>query len=327
MKSGFAHFDNSHQENFCASVLLLAMEVDEGVKDAVVNLVRHELGIGAGTPLRSVSREARLTADEDDNWARVDLCLLFEPPNGFAYAFVELKTHDRWSPILVAQQLKDQSERKVVRGGERRVLGAVLLAPERLCRSVQAVDPEARVLSWPSLLSQLRALRSAPVLTQLAIQHLEETMERPAGIDRKMTLADFEQATTTIACLRQFLVACIADISGTTHGVPLYMTPGDGKPRRDGEWAWHGLSVPFSFAERRKGRVGIYKYEEVPAGEESARESLWLEGYIGDADTSAAFVRFTPSLLSTKELDVVRARFAAEWKKRVPTSSGEPQAE
>jgi len=32
VKSGFAHFDGSHRENFCAAVLLLAMEVDDAVK-------------------------------------------------------------------------------------------------------------------------------------------------------------------------------------------------------------------------------------------------------------------------------------------------------
>ena len=32
MKSGFGHFDSSHRENFCAAALLLAMEVDEGVR-------------------------------------------------------------------------------------------------------------------------------------------------------------------------------------------------------------------------------------------------------------------------------------------------------
>jgi hypothetical protein len=68
---------------------------------------------------------------------------------------VELKTHERWNPTLVAKQLRDQSERNVARGGERRLLGSVLLAPERLCRSVQHVDPEARVISWPSLLTEL----------------------------------------------------------------------------------------------------------------------------------------------------------------------------
>lgn len=43
MKSGFAHFDGSHRENFCAAVLLLAMEVDETVKVAIADVVRTAL--------------------------------------------------------------------------------------------------------------------------------------------------------------------------------------------------------------------------------------------------------------------------------------------
>ncbi len=41
-------------------------------------------------------------------------------------------------------------------------------------------------------------------------------MDRPPGLNRSMSLDQFEEATTTIACLREFLVACIEDIGGTT---------------------------------------------------------------------------------------------------------------
>lgn len=47
MRTGFGHFDNSHRENFCAAVLLLAMEVDDAVKDLVAGLVRSQLDIDA----------------------------------------------------------------------------------------------------------------------------------------------------------------------------------------------------------------------------------------------------------------------------------------
>jgi hypothetical protein len=317
MKTGFGHFDSSHRENFCAAILLLAMEVDDAVRELVASLVRAQLDIAPSAPLLELGREARLAAAEDEDWARVDLCLLFGPRTAPAYAFVEVKTHGRWDATHVANQVRDQSERKVARGGERHVLGSVLLAPERLCQSVRDVNKQVRVISWPSLFAKLRALHSPSALTELAIQHLEETMDRPAGLDRPITLSHFEQATTTIACLRQFLVECIADVGGSVHGERLYMTPGDGKPRRGNRWAWHGLSVPFSLGGQ-KGRVGIYKYEEAPPGEESARETLWLEAYLGDGDTPVAFVAFAPPTLSAKDLDAARMALKTEWTLRAP---------
>ena len=150
-------------------------------------------------------------------------------------------------------------------------------------------------------------------------------MDRPAGVDREMTLNDFEQATTTIACLRQFLMECIADIGGSVHGERLHMTSADGKPRRGSGWAWHGLSVPFR-STSGKGRVGIYKYEEAPPGEENAREKLWLEAYVGDGDTPVAFVPFAPPSLSAKELGAVRMKLTAEWKRRAPPAKGKSAA-
>jgi hypothetical protein len=315
MKAGFAHFDGSHRENFCAAVLLLAMEVDEAVKRLLVGLVCKELDLDPESPLLSFGREARLSETDDDDYARVDLWLLFNSTTGPVYAFIEVKTHDRWDARHVAHQVRDQAERRVARSGTRRVHGSVLLAPERLCRRVRAVDGGVRFTTWPELLADLHRLRSTSPLTERAIQHLEETMDQPAGLDRAMTLNQFEEATTTIACLRQFLVDCIGDLEGQVQGQSLYTTPANGQPRRGGGWAWHGLAVPFSEGKQR-GRVGIYKYAEAPAGEESARETLWLEAYLGDDDTPVAFVKFAPAALSAKELDAMRAALRTDWKQR-----------
>jgi hypothetical protein len=320
MKNGFAHFDSSHRENFCAAVLLLAMEVDDAVKECIANLVRGRLGIDASSPLLGFGREVRLSATEDNEYARVDLCLRFGSPTGLCYAFVEVKTHERWHAAHVADQVRDQAERKVARGGERRVLGCVLLAPDRLCQRVRDADHLVQSITWPCLLEKLRALRSPSPLTALSIQHLENNMDRSAGLDREITLNQFEQAVTTLACLRQLLVDCITDVGGKVHGEPLYLTPGDGKPRRVGDWAWHGLAVPFSLGGRR-GRVGIYKYAEAPPGEENALDTLWLETYLGDGDVPVAFVKFTPPTLATKGLDAVRAALTEEWKRRAAASA------
>lgn len=318
MKTGFAHFDGSHRENFCASVLLLAMDVDDSVRDLVATAVCNELGIGDATRLIGFGREARLAETDDDNYARTDLWLLFDSPTGSFYVFVEVKTHDNWDARSVAEQVKDQASRTGTRTPQQ-VRGAVLLAPDRLCRRVAAIDPKVPTIAWPYLRERLRSLASRSPLTKLAIHHLEENVDRPASLDRTITLSDFEQATTTIACLRQFIIDCIRDIGGHVHGEPTYFTPADGAPRRGSGWAWHGLSVPFSI-DGQKGRVGIYKYAETPPGEENAMATLWLEAYFGDADLPVAFVVFAPATLSAKELDAAREALKAEWTKNEPAS-------
>jgi hypothetical protein len=312
MKSGFGHFDTSHRENFCAALLLLTMEVDDGVRQALTDLVRAELGIEATCPLLGFGREARLGTDPDGKYARVDLWFLFDSAGGSFFAFVEVKTHNGWSPEEVAHQVQDQSKRQVVRGERRRVHGCLLLAPDRLCRLVRAKNAGIRILPWPSLLDRLRKLPSNSTTTKHAIQHLEQQMEHSPGLDRSLGLKQFEQATTIIACLRQFLVNCAEDIEGNVHGDPLFLTPGDGKPRRGGDWAWHGLSVPFTLAGK-KGRIGIYKYSEAPAGQVTAMGTLWLELYLGDAPEPTAFVEFAPPTLAAEHLDAARAELLREW--------------
>lgn len=57
VKSGFAHFDGSHRENFCAAVLLLAMEVDPSVALLVSQTVCARLGIRGEPNLLAFGRE------------------------------------------------------------------------------------------------------------------------------------------------------------------------------------------------------------------------------------------------------------------------------
>jgi len=133
-------------------------------------------------------------------------------------------------------------------------------------------------------------------------------MDRRAGLERPLTLNHFEQATTTVSCLRQFLLECIADLGGRVRGDPIYITPGDGQPRRGSGWAWYGLAVPFTLGEE-KGRIGIYKYAEAPPGEEGACDTLWLEAYLGDTDAPVAFTKFNPPTLAAMELESARAEF------------------
>lgn len=319
MKSGFAHFDGSHRENFCAATLLLAMEVDDAVCDCITNIVRSALSLEAAA-LVDFGREARLETADDEDYARVDIWLLFKSPTGLFYAFIEVKTHNGWEAEHVRTQVNDQARRRALVRTTHPIRGSMLLAPTALCRQVRQLDASVHAVTWDELIRALRSLHSASRLTALAVQHLEQNMERAAGIDRPLSMSDFESATTTVACLRQFLIECVTALGGGVRGDPFYMTPGDGEPRRRGAWAWHGLAVPFSMRDRR-GRIGIYKYAEAPPGEESAKDALWVEVYLGDDETPAAFTKFAPSTLASAELARAREQLVVAWRSQTaPTS-------
>lgn len=142
-----------------------------------------------------------------------------------------------------------------------------------------------------------------------------DQMEGPPGLDFAMSPLDFERATTTISCLRQFLVDCASAIQASSQEGRLYLTPGDGRPRRSGGWAWHGLSVPFTF-EGQKGRVGIYKYSEAPLGETGALGELWLEAFFSDSDEPVVATVFAPVNLGSENLAERRGHFVKEWNAR-----------
>jgi hypothetical protein len=315
--SAFSHFDSSHRENFIAALLLFAMELDEPMKQAVADIVRGELGIGSDNRLLSFGREARLETGVEGDYARVDLWFLFGTTEPF-YAFVEVKTHDRWSAEGVRHQVEDQCQRTTVRNPHR-VHGSLLLGPDRLVRGVGA---GVRSISWHNFLARLPAPAARSPVVDHAIRHIEDNMERPAGLSRSLSLADFEHATTTVACLRQFILDCIADIGGDVRGDPMYLTPADGTPRRAGGWAWHGLSVPFILKGQR-GRLGVYKYADAPEVERAALETLWLEAYLGEDEMPRLSVSFAPPSLSAADLRTARAGFVAHWKALEATGSGQ----
>lgn len=238
---------------------------------------------------------------------------LFRAGDERQYGFVEVKTHDRWGAEEVAAQVLDQANRpRLARGGDR-IAGSVLLAPDRLCARVREVAPDVPTLSWSTLMERVRARSADSRLTQHVLRHLEAHVERPTGIANR-TLSGFQEATTTVACLRQFLVSCVAEIGGGRAG-GLNTTHGDGEPYRWNGWAWFGVSVPFSLQDE-KYRLGIYEYVETPPGEEPARDSLWLEAYVGDNPVPVAFTKFNPATLASKELDAARAAFLEAWRNR-----------
>ena len=158
--SAFAHFDASHRENFCAALLLLVMEMEAPLTQAVVALVRSALSLPSTSEVVSMGREARLAEGEpDDGAARVDLWFLFREAGTFFYVFVEVKTHANWDARAVADQVSDQARRPRLARTTHPIRGSMLLAPRRLVERVRKVAPAVPALTWTTLLASLRAAR------------------------------------------------------------------------------------------------------------------------------------------------------------------------
>lgn len=317
MKSGFSHFDDCRRENFCASVLLLAMEADEETKRLVVDAVCRELGIHEPVTVVAMGREARLaTSASDGSRVRTDIWLQLRDSKRHFHVLVELKTHDRWHVNAIADQVRQQAARKKLARSRHEIGGCVLLAPSHLCARVRQSSSPVPTLEWSALLSGMKRIAKPSSVTEYAIKHLEKYVERPIGIENR-TLADFETASTTVGCLRAFLRACIADIGGK-ETAKFYITD-NSEPIRRGGWAHFGISVVFKF-EKVEYRLGIYKYVEAPPGEEESLEHPWLEALHNGTHDLVEYLPFNPQSLAPGELDKFRVSFREAWESRKGSS-------
>lgn len=304
---GFSHFDGSHRENFCASLLLVLMEVEPQaravVEKAVREVVREPAALGA---LLDFGREARLEPGTEGQVARTDIWLLFAASESKRHVFLEVKTHTRWRPDHVRAQLVMQRESP---GTVRRPYpthDALLLAPGTLCRAVND-----RSLAWARLIQALRADVPSTAFTERAMQHLDAHADRTIGLSPN-GVADLVRATSTVACLREFLQACVADLGGKCRERDLWLTPGNGAPGRGAGWAWHGLSVPFTRAGA-SFLLAIYRYVEAPVGGEEFLNGNWIEVYAVGRDEPEAIVPFDPTDLSPQALESFRGKLRTAW--------------
>lgn len=286
MSRGFAHFEGSHTDGFCAALLCLVLESDPHASAALVGLVELSLGLepGALGALRGARRLER--ADES---ADADLVLRFETREVFL-------------------QVRTRGQRPGPPADDPGVSPAqpLLLGPTRLTAPLRAGSRPA--LLWTTLLHKLRS--SPSPLTQQAVEHWEGVVERTFGLnDTPFTGIDL--AVQTVACLRELLRACAADIGERADEAELHLTGWAGNTAQHGGWRWHGLSVPLE--GQRGRRVGIYHYIESPPENQYCEGTTWLELYTDDVNESFCFVELNPTDLSAASLDAVRAAFYARW--------------
>lgn len=311
MNSGFSHFDNCHRENFCASVLLLAMEGDEETKRVVANAVCRELGIHEPVTVVAMGREARLaTSPDEDTYVRGDIWLKLLDSTGYFHVLIELKTHDRWPVDKIADQVRQQAARETLARSRHPIRGCVLLAPSYLCARVRRLPSPVPTLAWSTLLTEIQRKATRSRIIEYAMTHLERYVERPIGIENR-TLSDFETATTTVGCLRAFLLACIADIGGKEKD---FYISDNGEPGRRKGWAYFGFSVVFKLDNVRY-RLGIYKYVEAPPGEDEGQKT-WLEALINETHEPVVCLPFDPRSLAPDELEKIRTGFCDAWAAR-----------
>jgi hypothetical protein len=286
MSRGFAHFAGCQTEGFCAALLCLVLETDPYASAALVGLVELSLGLEPGG-LGALRGVRRLDRPEDTQTA--DLALAFLTREVF---------------VLVRTRGQLNSPHAECSGESR--TQPLLLGPTRLTNQLRAASRPA--LLWATLLHKLRASPNA--LTEQAVEHWENIVERTFGLnDAPFTGIDL--AVQTVACLRELMRACAADVGERADEADLHLTGWTGNTARHEGWRWHGLSVPL--AGPRGRRIGIYHYVEAPPENQYCEGTTWLELYTDDLNESFCFVEFNPTDLSAAALDAVRAAFFARW--------------
>lgn len=302
MKNGFSHFDQNHAENFCAAVLCLVMEVSPEARKRVVALIRAAVPENLGE-LVEIARERRLRRSDAKAYRRGDICLLFEA----GPVLVEVKTRNTWDTDLVIAQLKAQARSAGPHTWGKQPRTVILMAPTALTARIVA-HLDCPTLRWFDLIEALRSVEDAVV--KHAVQHWESRVETTIGSGDPFAAGDFDAIVRRMASLRALLEACAYDIGERPDRRKMNLTGQDGRPFRFEGWTWHGVSVPLIGTRHR--RIGIYRYLEVPAGNEAALEGAWLELYLDDPNRPVAFVAFQPPALAPEALDAVRSEFRDE---------------
>ena len=300
MEHGFEYFDSNQRENFIAAMLLLVIEVDRDVRDALCRDFRKCVGLSAAAELRDAGREASLVGESESS-RRSDLWLRFDDGVGL----IELKSHGAWDPVAVAAQLRDQAGGRL-KNIPGKVLGVLLLAP-RLLHTASTKN----FLSWGTIVRTLRTASPKGELSKRVVTHLETYVERDIGLPEGGHM-NVRETARQVAILREFLTSCFVAVGGTAESSrALYTTHGDGEPRREGEWGWYGISVPFKY-HGESYRVGVYEYTETPAERSDAKEHAWLEAYQMNGGDLIVELPFDGSLASA-DLEGLRSRFANAW--------------
>lgn len=301
MTSGLDHFDGSDRETFAAALILVCIEEDPSFRSLICNLVRHSARMpDAGAALIAWGREEALVVGPAQR-RRSDIWLRFED----GVVLVEIKTHSRWIPADVAKQISDQGNASL--GGER-VRHAVLLAPGLLLRRLSAYDIPK--LLWLDVLRAADNIEQPSRVVQLARVHWSQNVETDFGLPASTTVMPLDTVAAQAGCLVALLRAAIIRMGGKVKETVWFSSP-DGRPRRQGSWAWIGIAVSGRLPGIGDVYVGVYTYSDGPP---DGALGTFIEAYrAGDDHVPLVSVPFAPRDFSPESLNTILEEFGAAF--------------
>jgi hypothetical protein len=300
----FDHFDHSHEENFCAAVLLLVRELDtEGVGQVLVDKVSEAAGLGAGWKCAVATREVGIVPDDEGHADRTDIVLFLRRESERRTVLVEVKVHERWHLEHVVEQLRRQGDDRPLRTGEK-VDAAVLLGPTRLVDGVRAqAESNDFAVSWAELLAALESRDSSGSNSELfeqAVQHLRNSTGVAPGADG-LHGRDLHDVIQGVGVLEGLLDRCLRGLGGQKPQ-KLY-THVDGKASVSREWTWRAVQRQFELDDK-KYWIGVWSYLEG-----SKWKGVQLELYDSSGRRVEGVIIDGDRALTAEYLDQLRAEF------------------
>ncbi len=305
----FDHFDRSHEENFCAAVLLLVWELDkEGFGQALVDQVSRASDLGVGWQCQRATREIGIIPDEEGRADRTDIVFSLKRASERRTVLVEVKVHERWRLEHVIGQLKRQGDTRPLRTGES-VDAVVLLGPTRLVESVrQQANNKEFAISWAEFLTALEvssATGNQPELCRQAILHLRSAAGVALGADG-LRGSDLQGAIQGAGVLEGLLDRCLRGIGG--YKPQKLYTHVDGKISKSRRWNWRALQRQFELDDQ-KYWIGVWSYLDG-----SDWEGIQLELYDSSGRRVEGVIIDANQSLTSEYLDKLRAEFVKKCK-------------
>jgi hypothetical protein len=305
----FDHFDRAHQENFCASLLLLVWDLVPPSKDSLGGLFATVAGLGEGAHLVGYTREVSMVGEEEGRHPRADLVLRYSCKGTHKVVLVEVKTHDGWSVQHVNAQATEQSK-SILKSTGAQPDRVVVLAPERLSAAVE-VDST----TWREVVDCLRTTQTedstAATLLSRVVAHVQRHVVREPDAG-EASPHSVGAAIKTVAALDSLLRECAGDVGGSTQGARPYLPPG-GRPYRNGDWVYQAIERKVTL-DGSALWFGVYFYEEAPPGRDVS--GPWLEVYAAQGNGVRASIPLGNEALTSSRLRTLRTQFRQDWDQR-----------
>lgn len=310
---GFSHFDRSHHENFCASVLLLLLDTVPATREPLGELLCRGLGTEGAATLRRWTREVSLVGAAPDDKGRADLALWYETGERTMLVLVEVKTSLNWVPEDVEGQAERYANQRTIGRGED-VDHVVVLAPTLLGDALAAHS-----VGWFEVLDALKKVRedagpTAERLLQAAeahiVRHGAPIADGGGALPRQVN-----QAIQVVGALNTLVSDAISAIGGTTQGDRPYLSSG-GNASSNAGWRYRSVQRKLTWKGKQYW-MGIFDYDEAPS---TAPEFLGprLEVYEDDGGAYVIGIPLGIAPLDTGRLRALRKACVEAWEAKHP---------